>query len=161
MEAFRAGISADVTYRPLHGTRSDRTAMNEPLTPTTRVRLDLWLWAARFFKTRSLARQAIETGKVEVDGQRAKASRIVHAGDALRIVRGEEVFEVEVADVSDRRGPATVAQALYRESDASRLARETRRAELRAARAGYQAPQGKPDKRARRLIRALGDIDAS
>jgi len=69
------------------------------------VRLDLWLWAARFFKTRSLAKQAIETGKVEIGGQRAKPSRSVHAGDALAIVRGEETFRVEVLGLSDVRGP--------------------------------------------------------
>ena len=125
------------------------------------TRLDVWLWAARFFRTRSLARQAIETGKVEVAGQRAKASRGVRVGDALRIVRGEEAFEVEVALLGDQRGPAAAARAMYVESEASRVARENRLAELRAARAGYQPPQHKPDKRARRLIRALGDIDAS
>lgn len=125
------------------------------------ARLDLWLWAARFFRTRSLAKQAVEAGKVGVDGQRAKASRSVQAGDRMEIVRGDETFSIEVLAVSVRRGSASVAQALYRESEASRIARETRRAEARAARAGYQAPQGKPDKRARRLIRALGDLDAS
>ena len=124
------------------------------------VRLDLWLWAARFFRTRSLARHAIETGKVEVDGQRAKASRGVRAGDALRIVRGDEVFEIAVLALSDQRGPASVAQTLYAESDASKARRAETLATLRAARAGYQPPEGKPDKRARRLIRALGDIDA-
>ena len=124
------------------------------------VRIDVWLWAARFFRTRSLAKQAIETGKIEVGGQRAKAARNVRPGDVVKVVRGEENFVVEVVAISGQRGPAAVAQALYRESDESRLARDTRRAELRAARAGYQAPQGKPDKRARRLIRALGDIDA-
>jgi ribosome-associated heat shock protein Hsp15 len=134
--------------------------MTEAPPPTASVRLDLWLWAARFFKTRSLAKQAAEGGKVDVGGERAKPSRSVQAGDALRIVRGEEVFEVEVLATAGKRGSATVAQALYRESDASRMAREAKRAEARAARAGYQAPQGKPDKRARRLIRALGDIDA-
>lgn len=125
------------------------------------TRLDVWLWAARFFRTRSLARQAIETGKVEVGGQHAKPSHGVRVTDALRIMRGEEVFEVEVVALADQRGPATVARTLYVESDASRMARENRLAELRAARAGYQPPHGKPDKRARRLIRALGDIDAS
>ncbi|MCD9031601.1 RNA-binding S4 domain-containing protein [Luteimonas sp. Y-2-2-4F] len=125
------------------------------------VRLDLWLWAARFFKTRSLARQAVENGKIEVGGQRPKPSRSVRAGDALRIERGEEVFLVEVAGVSDVRGPASAARVLYVESEASRLAREARLAELRAQRAGYRPPEHKPDKRARRLIRALGDIDAS
>ena len=124
------------------------------------VRLDLWLWAARFFKTRALAKAAIETGKVEVGGQRAKPSRSVRVGDALIVQRGEERFEVEVAGLSDMRGPASVAQALYRESNASRLAREQARALRAAERAGYRAPESKPDKRARRLIRALGDIDA-
>jgi ribosome-associated heat shock protein Hsp15 len=124
------------------------------------VRLDVWLWAARFFRTRSLAREAVETGKVEVGGQRAKPSRTVRAGDALRVVRGEERFEIEVLGLSDVRGPASVAQTLYRESEASRLAREQARALRMAERNGYRPPETRPDKRARRLIRALGDIDA-
>lgn len=124
------------------------------------LRLDIWLWAARFYRTRSLAKQAVETGKVEVAGQRAKASRSVRINDVLRISRGEEQFEVVVAALSDQRGPAPVAQALYVESEASRQRRENAAAERRAARTGYQAPLSKPDKRARRLIRALGDIDA-
>lgn len=130
-----------------------------PESPAT-VRLDLWLWAARFYKTRSVARQAIETGKVEVAGQRAKAARAMRVGDSVRATRGDEVFEVEVLALSDVRGPASVAQTLYRESEASRAQREQAR-DLRAAgRTGYRAPEHKPDKRARRLIRALGDIDA-
>lgn len=125
------------------------------------VRLDLWLWAARFFKTRSLAKQAIETGRIEIGGQRAKPARAVRAGDALRIARGEETFEVEVRGLSDTRGPASIAQTLYAESEASKLAREQARALRVAERTGYRAPETKPDKRARRLIRALGDIDAT
>lgn len=124
------------------------------------ARLDLWLWAARFYRTRSLAKQAIEAGKVEIDGQRAKASRALRIGDALRVVRGEEMFEVEILGLSDQRGPASVAQQLYAESAESRARREQARAQRAAERAGYRAPEGKPDKRARRLIRALGDIDA-
>ena len=124
------------------------------------IRLDLWLWAARFYKTRSLAKQAIETGKVEVGGQRAKASRTLRVGDALRVVRGAEVFEVVVLGLSDTRGPASVARMLYAESEASQARRAEALAQARAARAGYQPPESKPDKRARRLIRALGDIDA-
>jgi len=124
------------------------------------VRLDLWLWAARFFKTRSLARAAVESGKVEVDGQRAKPARSVRVGNALRIDRAGELFEVEVRALSDTRGPAPVARKLYAESEASLKAREELRATRAAERAGYRAPEGKPDKRARRLIRALGDIDA-
>lgn len=125
------------------------------------VRLDLWLWAARFYKTRSLAKQAIESNKVEVDGQAAKPSRTVKLGELLRVRRGEETFEIEVLALSGKRGPASVAQTLYRESEQSRARRQAERDTRQAERAGYQAPQGKPDKRARRLIRALGDIDAS
>jgi ribosome-associated heat shock protein Hsp15 len=124
------------------------------------VRLDLWLWAARFYKTRALAKHAIETGKVDVGGQRAKPSRSVRIGDALVVVRDEEHFEVEVLALSDTRGPASIAQNLYRESEASRLVREKARATRAAERAGFRPPASKPDKRARRLIRALGDIDA-
>lgn len=124
------------------------------------VRLDQWLWAARFYKTRALAKHAIETGKVDVGGQRAKPSRGVRIGDALVVARLDERFEIEVLALSDVRGPASVAQALYRESDASKLARERARALRAAERAGFRPPDTKPDKRARRLIRALGDIDA-
>lgn len=124
------------------------------------VRLDVWLWAARFFKTRALAKQAIEGGKVEVAGQGAKASRLLKGGEQLRLRRGEELFEVQVLGVSERRGSAPVAQALYAESDESRETRLRLAAERRAANAGYRAPAGKPDKRARRLIQALGDLDA-
>lgn len=123
------------------------------------VRIDVWLWAARFFRTRALAKQAVDTGKVEVGGQRPKPSRAVRVGDALRIARGEEVFEVEVLGLSDERGPAPVAQRLYRESEASMRARDEARLARRAARDGYRPPEHRPDKRARRLIRALGDID--
>jgi ribosome-associated heat shock protein Hsp15 len=133
--------------------------MTEPVVAQT-VRLDVWLWAARFFKTRVLAKDAVTLGKVEVGGQRAKPARTVRVGDALQVQRGEERFEVVVRGLSDQRGPAPVAQALYSESEAS----QQRRAELRATRAaertGYRAPETKPDKRARRLIQALGDIDA-
>lgn len=124
------------------------------------VRLDQWLWAARFYKTRSIARQAVDSGKIAVSGQRAKPARAVRTGDALRIVRGEETYEVVVRAVSTRRGSASVAQGLYEEPESSRLRREGERATRAAQRAGYQAPVVKPDKRARRLIRALGDIDA-
>ncbi|HET6913750.1 MAG TPA: RNA-binding S4 domain-containing protein [Rhodanobacteraceae bacterium] len=124
------------------------------------VRADSWLWAARFFKTRSLAKQAIEHGQVEINGAACKPSRPMHIGDRLRVRRGEESFEIEVLALSGKRGSAAVAQTLYRESESSRLAREAARERRRAERAGYQAPAGKPDKRARRLIRALGDIDS-
>ena len=98
--------------------------------------------------------------KVEVGGQRAKPSRSVRVGDVVRIDKAGEIFEVQVRGLSDTRGPATVARTLYEESASSRKAREDLRATRSAERAGYRAPEGKPDKRARRLIRALGDIDA-
>lgn len=123
------------------------------------IRLDVWLWAARFFKTRSLAKQAIEGGKIDVNDLAGKPSRPVHVGDRLRIGRGQETFVVDVAALSAARGPAAAAQALYRETDDSRLARETLREQRRLEGAGYSKPATKPDKRARRLIRALGDID--
>ncbi len=130
------------------------------MTESTALRLDIWLWAARFFKTRSLAKQAVETGKVEVGGQRAKPSRIVRVGDSLKIARGEEQFEISVLALSEQRGPASVAQELYAESEKSRIKREQLRAQRAAERNGYRAPEHKPDKRSRRLIQALGDIDA-
>ena len=135
--------------------------MNDVSPPAPTVRLDVWLWAARFFRTRALARQAVDTGKVAVGGQRAKPARAVRIGDAMRIERAGEMFEIEVRALSDARGPAVAAQALYAESEASRAQREAARARARAERNGFRPPESKPDKRARRLIRALGDIDAS
>jgi len=129
-------------------------------TPVAAVRLDVWLWAARFFRTRSLAKQAVETGKVDVAGQRPKSSRAVRVGEALQISRGDEVLEIEVRGLSEMRGPAPVAQQLYAESEASRARRAELRLQRAAAKNGYQPPEHKPDKRARRLIRALGDLDA-
>jgi ribosome-associated heat shock protein Hsp15 len=124
------------------------------------VRLDLWLWAARFYKTRSLAKQAIESGKVEVAGQGAKPSRALRVGESLQVRRGDDLFQVEVLGLASKRGSAPVAQALYRESEESKAAREAARLKREAERDGYRAPEHKPDKRARRLIRALGDLDA-
>lgn len=124
------------------------------------MRLDAWLWAARFFKTRALAKHAVELGRVQVEGQDAKPSRLVRPGVRLNIARGDEIFEVQVKGLAQQRGPAKIASTLYEESEASIAARAEARAQARAAHAGYSAPETKPDKRARRLIRALGDIDA-
>lgn len=125
------------------------------------VRLDLWLWAARFYKTRSLAKQAIEAGRVEVEGQGAKPSRGVKAGEKLSVRRGDELFEIEVLALSSKRGSAPVARTLYAElpDSIARRAAELEKRRLEAT--GYRAPLSKPDKRARRLIQALGDLDAS
>ena len=130
----------------------------QPSAAAPAVRLDIWLWAARFFKTRSLARQAIEGGRIAVNDAAAKPARGVHVGDRLSIRRGEEAFVVDVVALSEQRGPAAVAQALYRETEASRTSREALREQRRMQ--GPPGPASKPDKRARRLIRALGDIDA-
>lgn len=134
--------------------------MNTESDPLTEVRADVWLWAARFFKTRSLAKQALAGGKVQVGGQAIKPSRMLRVGDALGVTRANELYEITVRGLSEQRGPAPVAQALYAESEASRLKRESERELKRLANAGYRPPQSKPDKRARRLIQALGDLDA-
>jgi ribosome-associated heat shock protein Hsp15 len=123
------------------------------------VRIDIWLWAARFYKTRALAKHAIETGKIEIEGQTLKASRLIKLSDQLCIKRGQETFVIEVTGVSEKRGSATVAQTLYLESEDSRLKREAERERRKMENAGYQAPATKPDTRARRLINALGDLD--
>ncbi|MCK7595559.1 RNA-binding S4 domain-containing protein [Pseudomarimonas salicorniae] len=124
--------------------------------PLTEARIDQWLWAARFFKTRSLAKQAVENGKVAIGGQTVgKPSRCVRVGDALCIDRAGERYEVEVLGLSTIRGPAPVAQALYSESDEARLRREAARAERRAAEQGFQPPPQRPDKRGRRRLQDL------
>jgi len=128
--------------------------------PTASVRLDLWLWAARFFKTRSLAKSAIEAGRVTIGGQHLKPARALRVGERLEITRAGERHEVEVRALSEQRGPAKVAEALYAESEESRALRLAERERRRMEASGYQAPDTKPDKRARRLIRALGDLDA-
>lgn len=124
------------------------------------VRLDVWLWAARFFRTRALAKQAIEGGKIHVNAAAGKPAKALHVGDRLTITRAEERIEVVVTALAEQRGSAARAQLLYRESEASRAARDAASQQRRLERAGYSKPPTKPDKRARRLIRALGDIDA-
>lgn len=126
---------------------------------TAAVRIDQWLWAARFFKTRALAKQAVDAGRVQIGNATCKPARPVRVGDALNIRRGDENFEIEVLAVSGRRGSAVVAQSLYRESEESRTRRLEALAQRKAERAGFKPPDSRPDKRARRLIRALGDIE--
>ena len=123
-----------------------------------RVRIDKWLWAARFFKTRTLASKACELGRVESNGQTVKAAREVHVGDMLRVKSESGEFQVEVLALSEIRGPAAVAQTLYRETDQSRELRLIV-AEERKAMPHFEASrEGKPSKRDRRLIhRFRGD----
>lgn len=120
-----------------------------------RVRLDVWLWAARFFKTRRLAVEAIKSGKVRVCDQPAKPSRDVHIGDTLHISRGDERFEVVVEGVSSARGPAPVARQLYRETEGSVLARERQRELARFGALHAPHPHNRPDKRDRRRLAGM------
>ena len=116
------------------------------------VRMDKWLWAARFFKTRSLAARACELGRIQSNQQPAKAAREVRVGDMLRITNEGGDFEVEVLLLSDVRGPASIAQTLYQETDASRELRQKVAAERKAMREFEQLPAARPSKRDRRRI---------
>jgi ribosome-associated heat shock protein Hsp15 len=118
----------------------------------TSVRIDKWLWAARFFKTRSLASRACELGRVQSKGQPAKPSREVRVGDMLHITNDGGDFDVEVLLLSDVRGPATLAQTLYCETDASRELRMKVAAKRKALHQFEQLPAGRPSKRDRRHI---------
>ena len=118
----------------------------------TSVRIDKWLWAARFFKTRSLAAKACELHRIESNGQPAKPSRDVRIGDTLRIANDGGIFTVEVLLLCEVRGSASIAQTLYRETEASREQRMKAAAERKAMREFEQLPAGRPDKRDRRRI---------
>ena len=122
----------------------------------TSIRIDKWLWAARFFKTRSLAQLAVVLGRIQVDGQKVKPAREVKPGDLLRIERGEERLEVEVIGISSTRGPAPVAQQLYAETEASKTKRE-QMAENRklAFEPAKSIEKGRPTKRDARRIRQV------
>ncbi len=119
------------------------------------VRLDVWLWAARFFKTRALAKQAIEGGKIEVNDASAKPARPVRVEDHLRITRGVERMSIRVIALSATRGPAKLAQALYEESAESIQRREQEREMRRLTGAGIDHPPSRPDKHSRRLLRGF------
>jgi ribosome-associated heat shock protein Hsp15 len=116
------------------------------------VRMDKWLWAARFFKTRALAARACELGRIQSNGQPAKAAREVRIGDILRVTNEGGDFQVEVLLVSEVRGAASVAQTLYCESQASRELRRKVAAERKAMKQFEELPAGRPSKRDRRKI---------
>jgi ribosome-associated heat shock protein Hsp15 len=118
----------------------------------TGVRIDAWLWAARFFKTRTLAKRSCELGRIQSNGQIAKPAREVRIGDMLRVINDGGEFEIEVLALSEVRGPASVAQTLYRETEASRETRQKVAAERKAAREFEILPVGRPTKRDRRRI---------
>ncbi len=120
---------------------------------TAAVRADVWLWASRFYRTRALAKLALETGHVDIGEQHCKPSRVLRAGDTLCIRRGEERFEVIVLALSAKRGPAAVAQALYAETDASRLGRALAQEHRRLQPTPH--PEARPGKHDRRALRAM------
>ncbi len=118
------------------------------------LRIDKWLWAARFYKTRALASEAVAGGKVHVNGERCKPARRVHVGDRLSVHRGPQIWELDIVGLNDQRRPAPEAQALYLETPESQGRREAENERRRAERAGAdQSPGRRPDKRERRKIR--------
>jgi len=114
--------------------------------------MDKWLWAARFFKTRSLAARACDLGRIQSNGQPAKPAREVRIGDLLHVTNDGGDFEVEVLLLSEVRGPASAAQTLYRETEASRELRQKVAAERKATKQFEELPAGRPSKRDRRRI---------
>ena len=119
------------------------------------TRLDRWLWAARIFKTRSQAKQAIAGGKVHYNGKRSKPAREVEVGAELDITRGFQEQTLVVDALSDRRGPASEAQQLYHETETSITRRTIEQERIRLQRAGLQQPPGRPDKHDRRALAEL------
>ena len=121
------------------------------------VRIDRWLWAARFFKTRSLAKAAVEGGKVHVDDQRSKPAKAIRIGQTVEVRKGTVVMTVVVKDLSEQRGSAQIAQTLYEETTASIEKREILSSRRKMERAGLQVPSTRPSKKDRRDLRKLKD----
>ncbi len=121
------------------------------------VRIDRWLWAARFFKTRSLAKAAVEGGKVHVDGQRSKPAKAVRVGQTVEVRKGTVLMTVIVRDLAEQRGSAPIAQTLYEETPESIEKREIMSSRRKMERAGLQVPSTKPSKKDRRDLRKLKD----
>ena len=121
------------------------------------IRVDKWLWAARFFKTRSMAQQAVEGGKVKLGGERIKPAKDVHVGDELAIHIGTHEWIVRIAQLSDKRGPATVARTLYTEDETSRTQREAQIALRKFAAEPAQERHGRPTKHERRQLERWRD----
>lgn len=117
-----------------------------------KVRLDTWLWAARFYKTRAQAAQAIDGGKVKVNGERPKRSKLVAPGDDIRVRKGPYEFQIVVRGLAERRGPATEARLLYEETAASIAARQVLAAQLRFKAVPVYEGKGRPTKKQRRAI---------
>ena len=124
-----------------------------------KLRIDKWLWAARFFKTRSLAAQALEGGKVKLNGQRVKPSKELHIDDALEIHLGDFTWQVSVRQLSARRGSAEVAKKLYEETEESQVQRQQQAALRRVEAEPAAQIQGRPTKRARRMMKRFTGAD--
>ncbi len=124
-----------------------------------KTRLDRWLWAARFYKTRTLASAAVSGGKVHLSGQRVKASRSVKVDDCYEIVRGVERFEITVQQLGDKRGSAQIAQLLYIETEASKILRERQAQQRKIAALAQPQSDHKPNKQERRKIRSFKGKD--
>ncbi len=122
---------------------------------TESVRIDKWLWSARFYKTRSLAAQAVSGGKVQLNGARVKPARALKVDDQLEIHKDGYEYQVRVIELAQKRGPARLARTWYEESDASIRKREQLREENRVLAASAPRPPGRPDKKARRHLRRL------
>jgi ribosome-associated heat shock protein Hsp15 len=120
-----------------------------------KTRIDKWLWAARFYKTRALAAEAIAGGKVQVNGERVKRAKPLQVGDELRIRQGPYEHQVVVRDLSDRRGPAVQAAALYEERPESRAARQALALQLKSLHSAFLPERGRPTKKDRREINRL------
>lgn len=125
-----------------------------------KVRLDKWLWAARFYKTRALSAEAISAGKIEVNGERGKRSKLVQPGDSMRIRMGPYEHFIDVTGVSGSRGSATIAAALYKETDDSKRAREAMSVHVRAMNANTGYDSGRPTKKDRRDIEKVRRRDS-
>jgi len=150
----RAGLVSDRVARLREGAQWGRHPEITKVTDERdRTRIDKWLWAARFYKTRALAAAAVDGGKVQVNGERVKPAKLLRAGDALIVRNGPFAREITVLVLSERRGPAAEATNLYRESEESRKAREEKAALIKAER--HSRPvyvKGRPTKKARRQI---------
>jgi ribosome-associated heat shock protein Hsp15 len=132
--------------------------MREKNAESPRVRIDKWLWAARFFKTRSLASDAVSGGKVELNGERAKPAKVVQVGDTLRVRNGPYEHVIIVRALSEQRGPASVAQTLYEETEESKATREKLSQQLRIAPARFVFEEGgRPTKKDRRDLNRFID----
>ncbi len=131
--------------------------MADNLSQQQTVRIDKWLWAARFFKTRSIATDAVESGKIKLNGERPKPAKAIKVGDQLEVRSGPFMFAVTVLALSDRRGPATEAAKLYVESESSKATRQSLAQQLRASAAATPLLRGRPTKKARRDIARFTD----